>query len=92
MDEPLDFFVGQLAIGMFTSGEYPATTGWHPYEPYRGEGHAKLQRTLQEPDCVLDVWYPKDGQRIRFQIDAVSFDLKRPMNQSWMLRIYQFTG
>ena len=49
----LEFFIDGEAIGRFLNDSYPSKPGRYRYEPYRGEGHAKLVESLRQGTAAI---------------------------------------
>jgi hypothetical protein len=47
-----DFYLGGLPVGHFLDAA-PAAPGRYPYEPYRGEGHARFADALRQGHSVV---------------------------------------
>ena len=86
----LIFYTQDKPIGQFQSETYtyPTTTGWHAYEPFRGEGHSLLVQTLNSGNTLTAWFFDEDVER-RFEIASESFDAKRA-DGKWRIHISQF--
>ena len=63
----LEFFIGELQVGVFEEPQYPKNPGRYRYEPYRGPGHLELQEKLRSGGTAR-CHYENNKEQIYFAV------------------------
>jgi hypothetical protein len=83
----LVFYLEDDPVGKFRGRAYPTRAGRVEYDPYRGQGHAELGRTLARGETPI-CWFRRRGERVTFTVVRKEFLVGRPGDQShWYLDI-----
>jgi len=90
-DDRRKFYIGKDPVGTFC-GDYPTAPGRVEYDPYRGQGHARLAEALRRGD-VVRCWYARRGRRVSFDVVREEFVPGPPGGEShWYLELARVDG